>query len=104
MDNEAAAAAPAVEGEVKIAPAGTTDEQGECRRCREIKFGFHLCSVTACVAVAGTALSAVSRNVVTARIQGDIRLRSGKQVYVRLGGTGKHSKLQNARNSADADQ
>jgi len=55
-------------------------------------------------AVIAAPLGAVSSDVVKPGVQGDIRLRPSKQVCAGLGGTGKRSKLQNARNSADTDE
>ena len=46
--------------------------------------------------------SAVGSDVVSAWVQRDSLLRPGKQVLACLGGTGKHSKLQNDRNGKTA--
>ena len=102
IDNETPATATAARPELTTTIAAhTTDEQGECRRCHEVKFAFHFGSEAPAALVTAAALSPIGSDSVEAKVQGDSRLRPTIQVVAGLGVTGKHSKLQDDRNRTD---
>src|SRR5438128_2200227 len=87
----AAAATPAARGDAPPATAAATPDS--CYAC-DRQPAHRLGSQSATAIGAGAALSAIRRDFVSARVEGDVRLRPSKKVSVRLGGTGKHSSQQ----------